>query len=111
MAVRYNQLRELLTSLLQQKMAVEAEMEELNRLVDVLENKTTDEYVYEAIGGVLARRKKEEVLSESKEKIEILQARLEKLKKQEEKVNEELKETEAKLKAMLAKNYQGLAKQ
>ncbi|MEB3757978.1 MAG: prefoldin subunit [Desulfurococcales archaeon] len=110
LAVRYNQLRDFVSTLLQQKMATEAEIEELKRLIDVLENKVEDDYVYEAIGGVLAKRKKDDVLSEAKEKLEILEARLEKFKKQEEKYTAELKETEEKLKALLAKQYQTLAK-
>jgi prefoldin beta subunit len=111
LAVRYNQLRDFISSLLQQKMATEAEIEELKRLIEVLEQKVDDEYVYEAIGGVLAKRKKDDVLSEAKEKLEILEARLEKFKNQEEKYTAELKETEEKLKALLAKQYQSLSKQ
>jgi len=111
LAVRYNQLRDFISSLLQQKMTTEAEIEELKRLIEILEQKVEEDYVYEAIGGVLAKRKKEEVLNESKEKLEILEARLEKFKNQEEKYTSELKETEEKLKALLAKQYQSLSKQ
>ncbi|MCE4614887.1 MAG: prefoldin subunit [Desulfurococcales archaeon] len=111
LAVRYNQLRDFISSLLQQKMATEAELEELKRLIEVLEQKVEDDYVYEAIGGVLAKRKKEEVLDEAKEKLEILEVRLEKFKSQEEKYTVELKETEEKLKALLAKQYQSLSRQ
>ncbi|MEB3755611.1 MAG: prefoldin subunit [Desulfurococcales archaeon] len=111
LAVRYNQLRDFISSLLQQKMATEAEIEELKRLIEILEQKVEEDYVYEAIGGVLAKRKKEEVLNEAKEKLEILEARLEKFKNQEEKYTSELKETEEKLKALLAKQYQSLSKQ
>ena len=92
-------------------MATEAELEELKRLIEVLEQKVEDDYVYEAIGGVLAKRKKEEVLDEAKEKLEILEVRLEKFKSQEEKYTVELKETEEKLKALLAKQYQSLSRQ
>ncbi|MCE4605832.1 MAG: prefoldin subunit [Desulfurococcales archaeon] len=111
LAVRYNQLRDFISSLLQQRMATEAEIEELKRLIEVLEQKVEEDYVYEAIGGVLVKRKKEDILSEAKEKHEILEARLGKFKNQEEKYTAELKETEEKLKALLAKQYQSVSKQ
>jgi len=111
LAVRYNQLRDFISSLLQQKMATESEIEELKRLIEILEQKVEEDYVYEAIGGVLAKRKRDDVLNEAKEKLEILEARLGKFKSQEEKYTAELKETEEKLKALLAKQYQSLSKQ
>ena len=76
--------------LAQERAAVEAEMAETQRVLKVLEEAGEDAPVYRMRAGILVRVDRGKLVQELKDRLEILEIRLQKLKKQEEEMKKQI---------------------
>jgi len=88
---RLQALQAQYTRVTQERRAVESEIGEIDRILGIL-GEVEDEYVYRAVGGILVKVEKEKVVNELKDRKELLQLRLQKLKKQEEALRKQMEE-------------------
>src|SRR3989344_1476954 len=77
-------------SILIQKEAMKAQNMELEKALEELGNTKDGEEVYKAVGPILVKSTKSELVKEMKEKSEMIDVRLKSLDKQEEKIREKL---------------------
>lgn len=75
----------------QERTAVESEIAEVDRILNIL-GEVEDKYVYRAVAGILVKVEKEKIVNELNDKKELLQLRLQKLKKQEEALKKQIEE-------------------
>ncbi len=101
--VEAQRLQEQLNRVVQERVALESEKSEIERVLKLLEEVGENE-VYKSVGGILVKVPKEKVVNELKDRLEIIDLRLEKLKKQEselrkrlEQLLREIREAQAKL--------------
>ncbi len=97
---RYQVIQSQLNRVVQERVSVEAEIAEINRILSVLEEQSGDVKVYRAIGNVLVRVEREKLVNELKDRKEILELRLQKLKKQEEQLRKQLDEVANEIKKL-----------
>ncbi len=84
-------------SILLQKEAMKAQNMELDKALEELGKTKDGEEVYKAVGPILVKSTKSELVKDMKEKSETIDIRLKSLDKQEEKLREKLKEVQEKL--------------
>ena len=96
--LRLQQLQRNLQAILAQKQQVELELNETEQALTELKNLTKNAVVYKSIGSLLVQSKKTKVVTELKERKELLNARVEVLGKQEERLRNQLNQLQAKLK-------------
>ncbi len=96
-------LQDQLNRIVQERVALEGEKGEIERVLKLLEEVGENE-VYRSVGGILVKVPKEKVVNELKDRLEIINIRLEKLKKQEgelrkrlEQLLREIREAQSKL--------------
>ncbi len=77
-----------------QKIESQGALEELEKLKD-------DAEIFKALGPILVKTKKADMIKELKDKMEIVDVRLESLDKQEEKIREKMEEAQKKLQELL----------
>ncbi len=101
--VEAQRLQEQLNRVVQERVALESEKSEIERVLKYLEE-VEEKEVYKSVGGILVKVPKEKVVKELKDRLEILEIRLEKLKRQEselrkrlDQVLRELREAQARL--------------
>ncbi len=101
--IEAQKLQEELNRIVQERVALESEKNEIERVLKLLEETQVGE-VYKSVGGILVKVSKEKVVNELKDRLELLEIRLEKLRKQEtqlrqrlEKLISEIREEQAKL--------------
>jgi len=87
---RFQSLQAQYTRLAQERAAVEAEIAETQRVLKLLDEAGSDAPVYRMQAGILVRVDKDKLVQELKDKLEILEIRLQKLKKQEEEIKKQL---------------------
>ncbi len=96
-------LQEQLNRVVQERVALEGEKSEIERVLKLLEEVGEND-VYRSVGGILVKVPKDKVVSELKDRLEIINIRLEKLRKQESELRKrldqllrEIREAQAKL--------------
>lgn len=99
--VRLQQLQQTLQSVVTQKQQVDLEMNETDKALTELEKSTDDTPVYKSVGSILVKSTRQTLLTELKERKELLSTRVTVLGKQEERTREKLKEIQEKLQERL----------
>lgn len=99
--VRLQQLQQTLQAVVTQKQQLEIEMTETDRALSELEKVTGDTPVYKSIGSILVKADREGLLTELKEKKELLNTRVTVLGRQEERTRERMKDLQQKLQERL----------
>jgi prefoldin beta subunit len=94
---RYQQLQETLQVVVAQKQQLEIELSETEKALAELEKVTNETPVYKSVGTVLLRMDRENLLTELREKRELLNTRVITLRNQEQKTMVRVKEVEEKL--------------
>ncbi|MEM0380564.1 MAG: prefoldin subunit beta [Desulfurococcaceae archaeon] len=83
--------------------AIEAELADINTILDTLSTMSNDVEVYKMIGHVLIRKSKENVVKELEERRELLNIKRDKYKRQLSILEKQLKDLESKLREILSK--------
>ena len=98
---RLQQLQQTLQAVVAQKQQLEIEMTETDRALSELEKVTGETPVYKSVGSILVKADKEALLTELKEKKELLNTRVTVLGRQEERTRDRLKEVQQKIQERL----------
>jgi prefoldin beta subunit len=99
--VRLQQLQQTLQAVVSQKQQLEMDMTETDRALTELEKVTGETPVYKSVGSILVKADKQVLLSELKERKELLNTRVTVLGRQEERTRERLKDIQQKLQEKL----------
>jgi prefoldin beta subunit len=99
--VRLQQLQQTLQSVATQKQQVELELSETDKALAELEKSTDDTPVYKSVGTILVKSNRQTLLTELKERKELMTTRVTVLGKQEDRTRERLKEVQDKLQERL----------
>jgi prefoldin beta subunit len=99
--VRLQQLQQTLQSVVTQKQQLELELNEADKALTELEKSTDETPVYKSVGSILVKSNRQGLISELKERKELLNTRVTVLGKQEERTRERLKEVQEKLQERL----------
>jgi prefoldin beta subunit len=99
--IRLQQLQQTLQAVVAQKQQLEIEMTETDRAMTELEKLTGDGPVYKSIGSILVKADKTALVTELKEKKELLNTRVTVLGRQEERTRERMKDLQQKLQERL----------
>ena len=100
---RYQTLQSQYNRVVQERVAVEAEIAEINRVLEVLNSVSPDTPVYRLLGTVLVKVERDKVVSELNDRKEILELRLQRLRKQEEELKKQLDQLVKELREIQAK--------
>jgi prefoldin beta subunit len=98
---RLQQLQQTLQSVMGQKQQVELELNETDKALSELDKSTDATPVYKSVGNILVLSNRQTLLTELKERKELLNTRVTVLGKQEERTKERLKEVQEKLQEKL----------
>ena len=99
--VRLQQLQQTLQSVASQKQQLELELNETDKAIVELEKSTDETPVYKSVGSILVKSNRQNLLTELKERKELLTTRVTVLGKQEDRTRERLKEAQEKLQERL----------
>jgi len=99
--MRLQQFQQTLQSVSTQKQQIDLELNETDKAIAELEKSTDDTPVYKSVGSILVKSGRQTLLTELKERKEILTTRSTVLGKQEERTREKLKEIQEKLQERL----------
>ncbi len=102
LVAQLQQLQQQLQAVITQRAQVEALLRDTEQALQELEKIGEDAPVYKAVGNILVREKKEDVVKELTEKKETYEIRIKTLQRQEEKLRERFAETQKKLQGMLS---------
>ena len=94
-------MQQTLQSVVTQKQQVELELNETDKALSELDKSIDDTPVYKSVGSILVKSNKQTLLTELKERKELLNTRVTVLSKQEERTKERLKEVQEKLQERL----------
>jgi prefoldin beta subunit len=95
--LRLQQLQQTLQAVVSQKQQLEMDMTETDRALAELEKVTGETPVYKSVGSILVKADREALLSELKERKELLNTRVTVLGRQEERTRERIKDIQQKL--------------
>jgi prefoldin beta subunit len=95
--VRLQQLQQTLQAVVAQKQQLEMDMNETDRALTELEKVAGETPVYKSVGSILVKADKQVLLSELKERKELLNTRVTVLGRQEERTRERIKDIQQKL--------------
>lgn len=104
-AIRYQQIQMQLNQLIAEKNALEQELREINRALDVLKNIPADSEIYRATGHLLVRITKEDAEKELNERKELIELRIKTLDRQESLLRQQLSEVQSKLSQYISSAY------
>jgi prefoldin beta subunit len=99
--VRLQQLQQTLQAVVSQKQQLEMDMTETDRALAELEKIVGETPVYKSVGSILVKADKQTLLSELKERKELLNTRVTVLGRQEERTRERVKDIQQKLQEKL----------
>jgi prefoldin beta subunit len=99
--VRLQQLQQTLQAVVSQKQQLEMDMTETDRALTELDKVTGETPVYKSVGSILVKADKQVLLSELKERKELLNTRVTVLGRQEERTRERIKDIQQKLQEKL----------
>jgi len=94
-------LQQTLQAVVSQKQQLEMDMTETDRALTELEKVAAETPVYKSVGSILVKADKQTLLSELKERKELLNTRVTVLGRQEERTRERLKDIQQKLQEKL----------
>jgi prefoldin beta subunit len=106
---RLQQLQQNLQAIMMQKQQLDIENVETERALEELKKAGAEDVVYKAVGSVMVKAKKDDVIKELEEKKELSSTRVKVLEKQETRVKENLKEVETKINEMIRGGGPGAA--
>jgi prefoldin beta subunit len=98
---RLQQLQQTLQSVVTQKQQLELELNETDKALTELEKSTDENPVYKSVGSILVKSNRQTLITELKERKELLTTRVTVLGKQEERTRERAKEVQEKLQERL----------
>jgi len=98
---RLQQLQQTLQAVMSQKQQLEIEVSETDKAVSELDKVTDQTPVYKSVGSLLVKADRQTLLTELKERKELLGTRITVLGRQEERTKERLKELQDKLQEKL----------
>jgi len=98
---RLQQLQQTLQAVMTQKQQLEIEASETDKAVSELDKVTDQTPVYKSIGSLLVKSDRQTLLTELKERKELLGTRITVLGRQEERTKERIKELQGKLQEKL----------
>ena len=98
---RLQQLQQTLQAVTSQKQQLEIELSETDRALSELDKITDQTPVYKSVGSLLLKSERQTVLSELKERKELLGTRITVLGRQEERTKDRMKELQTKLQEKL----------
>jgi prefoldin beta subunit len=99
--VRLQQLQQTLQSVATQRQQVELELSETDKALAELEKSTDDTPVYKTVGSILVKSNRQTLLTELRERKELMTTRVTVLGKQEDRTRERLKEIQEKIQERL----------
>ena len=99
--MKMQQSQQNLQSIMTQKQHLDIEKAETQKALEELKKITDDDTVYKQAGTVLIQSKKQDLIDELEERIEMAKTRATVLEKQETRLKETLKEQEAKITEMM----------
>ncbi len=99
--MKMQQSQQNLQSIVTQKQHLEIEKAETQKALEELRKITDDDTVFKQAGTILIKSKKQELIDELEERIEMAKTRATVLEKQETRLKETLKEQEAKITEMM----------
>lgn len=99
---RFEELQRSLQAVLLQKRQVELEISEVDHSLSELKKSSVEDTVYKFSGQILIKVKKDEILKELEEKLDLDKARTTILTKQEEKLKQSLTELQSKINSALS---------
>jgi prefoldin beta subunit len=99
--MKMQQSQQNLQSIMTQKQHLEIEKAETQKALEELRKITDDDTVFKQAGTILIKSKKQELIDELEERIEMTKTRSTVLEKQETRLKETLKEQEAKITEMM----------
>ncbi len=102
MIAQLQQVQQQLQMVVTQKAQLESSIKEVEDAIKEVEKVKDDDPIFKAVGTVLVKTSKEEILKELKEKKETFEIRIKTLTRQEEKLKERLQELQKKIKSMLS---------
>lgn len=95
--VRLQQLQQTLQAVVAQKQQLEMDMTETDRALTELEKVTGESPVYKSVGSILVKADKQALLTDLKERKELLNTRVTVLGRQEERTRDRIKDIQQKL--------------
>ena len=98
--VQIEQLKQQYQVIQGQRVSLEARYNEIKNALSELE-KSQEKSVYKSIGAILVRKNKEDIINELKEEKELLEVRINAVKKQEQSVIDKIHALENKLKSLM----------
>jgi prefoldin beta subunit len=101
--LQYQTLREHYLKIETELRVVEAELSEIDNILGNIKNLSDNAELYKAVGHILVKRTKSEVVKELEERKELLVIKREKYRKQLEFLNKQLSEAENRLREAMAK--------
>lgn len=104
--MKLQQSQQNLQSIMTQKQHVEMEKAETEKALEELRKVADGESVFKQAGTVLIKSKKQELIDELEERIELTKTRATVLEKQETRLKESLKEQESKITEMMKSSSQ-----
>ncbi len=102
LVAQLQQLQQQLQAVITQRAQVEALLRDTEQALQELEKIDEETPVYKAVGSILVKERKEDVVKELTEKKETYEIRIKTLQRQEEKLRERFAETQKKLQGMLS---------
>ncbi|MEM0001221.1 MAG: prefoldin subunit beta [Desulfurococcaceae archaeon] len=104
LVIQYQTLREHYSRIEAELRVVEAELSEIDNIMDTLKGLGDDAELYKATGHILVRKSKTEIMKELEERKELLTIKRDKYKKQLDFLTKQINELEGKLRETLAKH-------
>lgn len=104
--VRFQQMQQSLEVLLQQKANLEARLKENELAVSELEKASSDDVVYQAVGGLMIKKTRDKLLETSKERLETLSLRVKSLAEQEKRLKKQYEEQRKKVQSIIGTGNQ-----
>lgn len=99
---RLQQMQQTLQAVVSQKQRLEIELSETDKAVSELEKITDEAPVYKMVGGIMIRAERQGLLTELKDRKELLNTRVTVLAKQEDRARTRVKEIQDSLQQRLA---------
>ncbi len=107
-ASQLDELQEKYTSIVNQRLIIESELAEINKVLEALKNIKEDAKVYRNVGNILFEEDKEKLIENLTEKKETNELLLQKYKKEEDDLKKQITTLQEKLKDLISKHYQKL---
>jgi len=101
MLAQLQQLQQQLQMVVTQKAHLENSLKETESAIQEIEKVSEDTPIFKAVGTILVKTNKNDVLKELKEKKDTFEVRIKALERQEERLRERIQETQKKIQSLL----------